>query len=300
MPKKKTLFTSIATVALLIAAFAFVIPRLQDFTKPIPFGQSFESIDELAKRLNTPTEILDAYLAALNITYEDFVDELNKLQVTPEQFAANTLQQSGYSFADFIQMYTLINNAEPPDEAIYDKIATGGTLTSETANIDVYLSKSTRQALKKENIEIHPTTDGNDKTVKLFHLFALLSYTGGDIPTFVSAANEAFCCQSVEITNVNIYCNYGFEKPENDNAMISDLFNIQTDTNNVYKAVAMPVLTLKFDDETQNITFGVVESLGILFTADNVTTLTKLSNTDFFDIHIRQHSMTDKILENNA
>ena len=50
----------------------------------------------------------------------------------------------------------------------------------------------------------------------------------------------------------------------------------------------MPVLTLKFADETQNISFGVIDPAGLIFVAKDVETLKKMDNSDFFDMQIRQ------------
>jgi hypothetical protein len=121
----------------------------------------------------------------------------------------------------------------------------------------------------------------------------LLSYVGGDIPTFITGANDIFGCESVEITNVNVYAGYGVKKPANNNKMISDLFNVKLGNDELYKAIPMPVLTLKYADESKNITFGIIDSAGIIFITKDIKSLQKMDNTDFFDMQVRQ-TQSDK------
>jgi hypothetical protein len=70
--------------------------------------------------------------------------------------------------------------------------------------------------------------------------------------------------------------------------MIDALFNVKDSTGEIYKAIPMPVLTLKYADETKNISFGVVDPAGLIFTAENVESLKKMSDIEFFNLHVRE------------
>jgi hypothetical protein len=163
---RKNLIPVIAVVALLIASVVFIAPTLQKNTRAISFGQEFENIDDLAKQLEVSTEIFEAYLTSITSSYEEYVNYLNESQLTPSELTANMKEETGYDFADYIQTLTLISNKTTPDTAIYDKIATGGTTTSETTNLDVFISKQSRQNLKNANITMSATTISNDETIK--------------------------------------------------------------------------------------------------------------------------------------
>jgi hypothetical protein len=283
---KKNAVITLVTLAALIVLVFFVAPAVQKRNKPIPFGQAFEDINDLAGQLNVSVDIFEAYLTAIGSDYDEYVKYLNEIQMTPKQLTDDVHANVGYSYSDYVQTMTLISNKTTPDANLYDKIATGGTTVSETAEVDVYVSKTGRANLESNNIKILPTTIGDDETVKLFHLFALMAYVGGDIPTFISGASGVFGCESVELSCIEIYADYGVKMPGNKNKMLEDLF--VTENGEICKIIPMPVLTLKYAGETKNISFGVINSAGLIFTAKDAEVLRKLNDTAFFDMHVRQ------------
>jgi hypothetical protein len=72
--------------------------------------------------------------------------------------------------------------------------------------------------------------------------------------------------------------------------MVKDLFNVKVGTGEIYKAVAMPVITLKYADESKNISFGVIDLAGVVFIAKTPDSLKKLSDPHFLDTQIRRAS----------
>jgi hypothetical protein len=283
----------IIIILLALAATAIVSTQLKP--KEIPVNPEFSGIADLSSQLGVSESIFTEYLTAIDSDYDSYVKYLNDNQLTPKDLAEKTKTETGYDFADYIQTITLMSNKTVPDAKIYDKIKPGSTLTSDTADIEIYVSKKSLENLKADGITLLPSTDNNDENAtKHFQLFALLSYTGGDIPTFISGANSVFGCDSVELTNINVYAGYGVKKPANENKMVDDLFNVKTGTNEIYKAVAMPVLTLKYsentdpENENEPVSFGVIDSAGLIFTAKDVDTLAKLEDTECFDMQIRQ------------
>ena len=300
MNKSKKTTISVITIMLLLAVcVVFIAPLVQKSNKEIPFGQEFSDINDLTKQLGVSAEIFEAYLNSIDMDFEGYVKYLNSIQMTPAQLSADMREKTGYSYSDYIQTMTLIGNKTIPDSTLYDKIATGGTSTSETAEVDVYISKVSRENLANSEITMSPTTLGDEQIVKYFHLYALLSYVNGDIPAFISGANGVFGCESVEITNINVYADYGVKAPNNKNAMIDDLFNV-TESGEIYKAIAMPVLTLKFADESKNISFGVIDPAGLIFTANDIESLKKMGDIEFFDMHVRQTRISDGAAVENA
>jgi hypothetical protein len=290
---KKSAFSVFAVITLLAAAFALVAPAVQKANRQIPFCQKFKSLNDLASRLDVSPEMLEDYLSAIDSDYEKYTQFLNDIQMTPRQLTEEMQKNTGYSFSDCIQTIALINNKTAPDEEIYDKISTGGTTISETADVSVYVNKISLKNLTDNNINMCKTTAGDENTVKLFHLYALLSYVNGDIPAFISGANEVFGCEVVQVTNVNVYANYDVKKPDNYNKMLDDMFNVKDGSGELYKAIPMPVLTLKYADKTRNICFGVIDPAGLIFTAKDVESLAKMQDIEFFDVHVRHLQVPD-------
>ena len=75
--------------------------------------------------------------------------------------------------------------------------------------------------------------------------------------------------------------------------MISDMFHVRDGSHEIYKAIPMPVLTLKFADESKNISFGVIDPAGLIFVTDNIEALKKMHDPEFFDMQIRQLQIPD-------
>jgi hypothetical protein len=287
---KKNTIAVFAIAAFLVAAVVFVAPAVNNMNREIPFGQEFGGIEDLAQRLDVPTKIFEAYLAAIDVNYDDFTDHLNTAQMTPEEFAEYMQLTTGYAYSDYIQVLTLLSNAEPPDEEFYDKITAG-----ETANVDVFISRSSRGNLSENGIAMHPTPSDDEQATRLFHLYLLLQR--GNIPLFITGANDVFGCESVELTNINIYANYGVAKPDNDNEMVSSMFSIREGTNEIFNPTAMPVMTLRFDDSSRDFAVGVISSAGIMFIADSVEPLKMMNDVDFFDVHFRQQQIPELMSE---
>jgi hypothetical protein len=120
---------------------------------------------------------------------------MNNAGETPAEIAERVKTDTGYTFSDYIQTMTLMNNKTLPDMKLYQRLKSGGTLTNDKAGIDVFISKKSLENLKNADVEILAANDKN--AAKYFQLFALLPYTGGDITAFVSGANEVFGCESV-------------------------------------------------------------------------------------------------------
>jgi hypothetical protein len=88
---------------------------------------------------------------------------------------------------------------------------------------------------------------------------------------------------------VNVFSGCSVKKPDNNNKMIADLFSVKEETNEICRAVAVPIMTLKYyGNPRKNISFGFMEQTGLMFAAKDVDTLTKLYEPGFFDMEIRQ------------
>lgn len=245
-------------------------------TKTIP-AVNENSIAEAAETLDISVEKLESYLENINVSYDDYISNLNAQNQTLDAY--KTKIEDGYdcTFEQYVDTVLTVNNKEAPNDKDYT------LLKSKYSLFDAYIPTTELNADKNKliNYDIDIVVADEDSDV---YAFDVLATCGNDLRMYMDVINQNFGCTSVEITNLSIFGGHGATKPTEANPCMDNLFVYDDKTDEILEQITLAVITMHYDDENKNATYALSNELGLIFKtsgADSFETMRKLDKLNF-------------------
>lgn len=253
--------------------------------RTIPAGNKIE-IAEAVKTLNVSMDDFTAFLDSLGTDYDSYISNISKNNMTLEDFKSEIEKNFDCTYEEYIKATVTVNNTTVPDSSKYK------LFESKYSVYDTYISLDELNAdgtvLKNYDISVEIADESESA-----YAFDAIAYANGNFRDYITYLNQSYGCSFAEFTNIEIFGGHGITKPDKDNKCIDNLFVFDEKTNEILERITMPVLTLKNDDESKNVTLALCNELGLVFKTtgkDSYKKMLKLGNLDF---QIRNASMTE-------
>lgn len=234
------------------------------------------SIEEAVKTLNVSTEDFNAYLDTMELSYDEYITDLNNRSLNLSDLKSSIEDAFGCSYDEYIKTVTTVNNKTVPDSSY---VIFPSKYSTYDAYIPVNALDSSKKQLTDGNIKIEIADESGDA-----YAFDVIAGCNNDFVTYVTVLNDVYGCSSAELTNMTIYGGRGVIKPDGDNACMDSLFVYDKQTHEILETIVIPVLTLHNSDETKNVTLALSNELGLIFRtdgSDSFERMLKLSSLDF-------------------
>jgi hypothetical protein len=276
------------TAAIMLSVVCLLFTGCASSARSIPEG------DGAAVTVGTETvKPISVYAGELGISETTLLDFLNAVDMPYEDYIAHNPdaaelrkkveEQYECTYEDYVDMMIRVNTSPPPSLVEYTPFVSQYSIYDAYIKADDITKKDDKSYLKDGTIEVTIADKDDDS-----YIFDVLNMCDGDFSLYMTALHDSYECTSAEITNLTLYGNHGITTKTEDgkeNKLLSDMFAVRADTNEVAEEIIIPVVTLKYhDDETQNKTFALCNELGLIFKTtgkDSFDTMYKLANTEF-------------------
>ncbi len=243
----------------------------------IPTINNETTIADAADTLGISVDMLEAYLENMGSTFDEYINGLNSNNTTLESIKTNVEEKYNCTFEEYVETSILVNNKNIPSDETHH------IFRSEFSLFDAYIPlnelNDEKNLLLNYGINIAVADTAND-----VYVFDVMQSCNSDFGTYVDILHENYGCISVEFTNIAIFGGYGSIKPDEDNACLDNLFVYDIKTNEILEKLIVPIMTLHFENDADNITFGLSNELGLFFTTtgtDSEEKMMELSNLEF-------------------
>lgn len=233
------------------------------------------NIEEAADTLGLSVEKFETFLENIEISYDDYIANLNKTNQTLDDLKAKIEENYSCSFEEYVDTVITVNNKEIPDEGTYC------VFKSKYSVFDSYISNEllNDNELIDYAISIEIAEDSSYAVI-----FDAMQAYSGDLRRYFDLMNTTYGCTSVELSNICMFGGHGSKKPDESNSCMDDLFVYDSNTNEILEKLIVPVVTLHFEDKNNNISLALSDELGLLFKSTGANSnekLLKLSNLSF-------------------
>jgi len=281
----KKLTSRINIMALtILTAVCLTACDVKSADRTIPVGDEIKIADAI-KTLNVSMDDFTAFLDSIDTDYDSFISEITK-DSTLEEVKSDIEENFDCTYNDYIKAIIIVNNKTTPDSSEY------ALFKSKYSLYDAYIPltelNDDKTSLKDYDIDIEIADESENA-----YAFDAIAYANCNFKDYISFLNQEYGCTSAEFTNIAIFGGHGVTKPSEDNKCIDNLFVFDDKTNEILEKISMPVLTLKNEDESKNITLALCNELGLTFKTtgkDSYSKMLKIGNIDF---QIRNAANTD-------
>lgn len=234
-----------------------------------------ESINEAAESLGVSIESFETYLANIETTYDNYIENLNQSNQSLDDLKTKIEETYGCTFQEYIDTVITVNNKNIPDDKEYN------AFKSIYSVFDAYIptKELNDNTLINYDIDIEIADKADDAWA-----FDVMQTCDGDFRLYLDIMNQRYGCKSVEFTNMAIFGGHGVTKPEEDNPCMDSFFVYDAETDEILEQLTVSVLTMRYSDESKNVTLALSNELGLLFKstgADSAEKMLKLSNLHF-------------------
>lgn len=235
------------------------------------------SITDAADTLGITVADFEAFLESIDTTYDDYIDSLDKNNQTLDAIKKNIEDNYDCTFKDYVDTIVIVNNKEVPNGDEYT------SFKSEYSVFDAYFANKDldekRSTLVNYDIAIEIAENSDD-----VYVFDIMQTCNSDFRTYFDTISKKYDCKSVELNNIAIFGGHGVAKPSETNPCMDRFFVYRDETGEILDKLIMSVLTMRFDDESKNITLALSNELGLLFKttgADSQEKMRKLGDINF-------------------
>lgn len=263
-------------------------------TPTIPAAETV-SIDDAAKTLNVSSEAFSSYLDTMELTYDEFITDLNNKNVSLSDLKSDIEKQFDCSYDEYIKTVIAVTNKTVPDS---DYAIFSSKYSAYNAYIPVNALNESKDLLTNGNIKITVADENEDA-----YAFDVIAGCNNDFTTYMTVLNDVYDCSSAELTNMTLFGGRGVTKPDGENACMDSLFVYDEQTNEILETIVIPVLTLHNEDESKNITLALSNELGLIFRtdgSDSFERMLKLSSLDFQIRNAELNKTSEKSDENQS
>ena len=247
-------------------------------TPSIP-AESVMNIEDAVKTLDVSTEDFNAYLDAMELSYDEYITDLSNRNINLSDLKSDIETAFGCSYDEYIKTVTVVNNKIIPDA---NYVIFPSNYSTYNAYIPVNALDNSKTQLTDGNIKIEIADESNDA-----YAFDVIAGCNNDFVTYMTVLNDAYGCSSAELTNITVYGGRGVIKPDGDNACMDSLFVYDKQTHEILETIVIPVLTLHNSDETKNVTLALSNELGLIFRTDGSDSFERMLKLCNLDLQIR-------------
>ena len=256
-------------------------------SKTIP-SVNEETISDAAVTLGVSVDTLESFFDNIGITYDDYIASLNQNNQTLSNLKEQIETTYDCTFDEYIETIITVNNKTIPDETKFHKFESKYSIYDAYIALDELNEDKTQLINYDAEIAI---ADENDNA----YAFDALAYSNGEFRYYMNEINRIFGCKSVEVTNLSLFGGKGVTKPEKDNACMDKIFVYDDKTNEILEKMTLSVVTLKKDDENENITLALSNELGLIFKTTGSDSYEKMKKISNLDIQTRPLQTTETV-----
>ena len=249
----------------------------------IPTVNNEITIANAAETLGITEDVFISYLDNIELTFDEYIDGLNSNNTTLKSIKTDIEDKYNCTFDEYVKTTLLVNNKTLPSEKTYYMFE------SEFSLFDAYIPitglNEDRNYLTEYGIQIAIADTAND-----VYAFDVMQNCNGDFGTYIDILCKNYKCVSIEFTNVMMFGGYGSIKPDEENACLDNLFVYDTENNEILEELIVPIMTLHFEDNTKNMSFGLSNELGLFFKTTGTDSKAKMLKLNELEFQIRKAS----------